>query len=180
MELETIPAMGARIAALETALKAAIGLKLALTKLDMPDYDDTLNELMPRLGAEITPLSAEKARRKAMKEKYLPIHAERVMGIPREVTLADSRLKSKADEIEKARKKLTDAGLTATEARQMKPDYDAEADNALITSFRAEMAQWERFNATGLHGDLPEDANERLRNYLEVTPKDRRHSGIAS
>ena len=53
------------------------------------------------------------------------------------------------------------------------PDYNAEEDNALIASFQTEMEQWERFNSTGLHEDLPADAGERLRNHLKVFPKKR-------
>lgn len=173
MENETLPEMNARIAALETAHKCAISLKAALTKLGTKDCHDTLDELMPRLGAEMNELAQEAGRRKAMKEKYIAIYAERIMVIPSEINLAKSRMKSKADEIEKQRDKLVKAGLTGEQARQIKPDYDAETDNALIASLQTEMEQWERFNATGLHEDLPADAGERLRNHLEVMPKQR-------
>ena len=173
MELETFSEMRERIAALETAHAETIALKAALKAVGMLDYNDTLNELMPRLGAEINPLRAEIEQRKAMRKKYSPIYAERVMGIPGLIESAQKRIWYRGEEVVKQRKKLTDAGLTAEQARQMKPDYNAEEDNALIASFQTEMEQWERFNATGLHEDLPADAGERLRNHLEVFPKKR-------
>lgn len=148
-------------------LKATLG---ALGKTGHEGLHDVLDGVWAELRAESLPLNDDIARRKALKNKHLRVHAQRLINIPNEIKSAESRIKFSQIGAEAKRKMLIEAGLTAQEAMQIKPDYDASEDNGLIAKLTAEMEAWERFNETGQPEDLPDDANERLRLALEFVP----------
>lgn len=155
---------------LSKAMQAVGDLKATLGALGKTGHHDVLDGVWAELRAESLPLNDDIARRKAVKNKYLRVHTQRALDIPNEIKNAESRIKFGRVGAETQRKKLIEAGLTGQEAMQIKPDYDAMEDNALIAKLTTEMEAWERFNATGQPEDLPEDANERLRLALEFVP----------
>ena len=166
MELETLPEISVRITALEAAHKGTISLKAALTKLGIKDYHDTLDELMPRLGAEIQNFMKEVKQRKDAQKPYLSAYVARTLHeIPSEIRQAQQRIKSGCTEIEAKRKRMRDAGVPEVELLRIAPDYDTATDEAMISSLQAEMEEWERFNATGLDADLPTGAGEHLQRH---------------
>lgn len=168
--MDTIIEMNERSRKLGKAMQTVGDLKVALAALGKTGHHDMLDMAWSELRAESLPLSEEIARRNAVKKKYLRVYAQRVIDIPNEIKNTESRIKFSQIGAETQRKKLIEAGLTGEEVRQIKPDYDATEDNALIAKLTTEMEAWERFNATGQPEDLPDDANERLRLALEFVP----------
>jgi len=163
---ETIPAMGARIAALETAHKGTISLKSALTKLRRAEETTTLDTLMLSLGSDIQGLMKEVKQRKDAQKPYLSAYVARTLHeIPSEIRQAQQRIKSGCTEIEAKRKRMRDAGVPEVELLRIAPDYDTATDEAMISSLQAEMEEWQVFNATGLDADLPTSANEHLQRH---------------
>lgn len=172
MKLETLPEMNARIAALETAHKGTIALKVALTKLGIKDYHDTLDELMPRLGAEMTPLREEVLRRKKTFKQYSMVYSWRtITEIPTALNAAKNQLKAGCDEVERKRKKMRDAGVPNDELQRIVPDYNKQVYLDQIASLEEEILQWKRFNETGLVEDLPPKIDEFVKTVPYVIRK---------
>lgn len=172
MQLETINLMRDRLAKLEAAHKATIALKASLTALGKLEYCDMLDELMPGLGAEMTPLHEEVLRRKKTFKQYSMVYSWRIITeIPTALNAAKNQLKAGCDEVERKRKKMRDAGVPNDELQRIVPDYNRQADLDQIASLEEETLQWKRFVETCLVEDLPPKIDEFVKTMPYVIRK---------
>lgn len=169
MKLETLHEVNARIIALKAAHNGTTSLKAALTKLGRIEEVTALDTLMLSLGSEIHGLMKEAKQRKDAREPYLSAYVARVLHeIPSEIRQTQQRIKGGCTEVDAKRKRMRDAGVPENELLRIVPDYDRSKEEAVINSLEAELAQWERFNLTGLDADLPTGANEHLLRHPQI------------